>query len=150
MTTVETAAYQVYIAHNSATAGDNNFIGFGTEAAYTSRGGITYNRAAGLVSYNTMSDYRAKEVFGPVENPGATIDSLKVYTGKMLNATQSRPMLIAHEAQTVAPYAVTGKKDAINEDGTPHYQQMDTSALVPLLIAEVQSLRARVALLEGS
>jgi hypothetical protein len=149
MSTVPTAAYQPYIAHNSATAGDNNFMAFGTEAAYTGRGGISYNRAAGLVSFNTTSDYRAKEVFGPVENPGDTIDSLKVYTGKMLDATQSRPMLIAHEAQAVAPYAVTGEKDAVNEDGTPHYQQMDTSALVPLLIAEVQSLRARVAQLEG-
>ena len=146
---VDQAAFVPYIAHNTATAGDNNFMAFGTEAAYTGRGGISYNRTAGLVSYNTTSDYRAKEVFGPIETSGATIDSLKVYTGKMLGATQSRPMLVAHEAQAVAPYAVTGEKDAVNEDGTPHYQQMDVSALVPLLIAEVQSLRARVAQLEG-
>jgi hypothetical protein len=146
---VETSGFVPYIAWNQATTGDNNFMAFGTEAAYTGRGSISYNRTAGLVSYNTTSDYRAKEVFGPIETSGATIDSLKVYTGKMLGATQSRPMLVAHEAQAVAPYAVTGEKDAVNEDGTPHYQQMDVSALVPLLIAEVQSLRARVAQLEG-
>jgi hypothetical protein len=57
--------------------------------------------------------------------------------------------MIAHEAATVAPYAVTGSKDAVDGNGTPRYQQMDVSAFVPLLIAEVQDLRARVAALEG-
>jgi hypothetical protein len=134
---------------NTATSGDNNFIYFGTEAnGTTGRGSITYNRAGGLVAYNTTSDYRAKDIFGPVNNSGATIDALKVYIGRIKGATQSRPMLVAHEAQAVAPYSVTGEKDAVNEDGTPKYQQMDVSALVPLLIAEIQSLRARVAALE--
>jgi hypothetical protein len=135
---------------NTATSGDNNFIYFGTEAnGTTGRGSITYNRAGGLVAYNTTSDYRAKDIFGPVNNSGATIDALKVYIGRIKGATQSRPMLVAHEAQAVAPYSVTGEKDAVNEDGTPKYQQMDVSALVPLLIAEIQSLRARVAALEA-
>jgi hypothetical protein len=134
---------------NSSTTGDNAFIVFTTEAAATDRGGITYNRAGGLISYNTTSDYRAKNILGPVANPGATIDALKVYQGQMKDATQSRPMLVAHEAQEVAPYAVTGKKDAVNDDGTPKYQQIDVSSLVPLLIAEIQSLRARVAALEA-
>jgi hypothetical protein len=116
----------------------------------TLRGGINYNRAAGLVAYNTTSDYRAKDILGPVQNSGATIDALKVYEGQMKGATQSRPMLMAHEAQEHAPYAVTGEKDAVNEDGTPNYQQMDVSALVPLLLAELQSLRARVAALESN
>ena len=69
--------------------------------------------------------------------------------GQMKGATQSRPMLVAHEAQEHTPYAVTGEKDAVNEDGTPKYQQMDVSALVPLLLAELQSLRKRVAELES-
>lgn len=134
---------------NQATSGDNQFFSFGTEAAYTARGSISYNRAGGLVAYNTTSDYRAKDIIGPVQNPGATIDALKVYEGKMKGATQSRPMLVAHEAQEHAPYAVSGVKDEVNEDGTPKYQQMDVSSLVPLLLAEIQSLRARVAALEA-
>jgi hypothetical protein len=133
---------------NSATSGDNIFSEFKTEASPTFRGSITYNRAGGLVAYNTTSDYRAKDILGPVANPGATIDALKVYNGKMKGATVERPMLVAHEAQAVAPYSVTGEKDAVNDDGTPKYQQMDVSSLVPLLIAEIQSLRARVAQLE--
>lgn len=134
---------------NSANSGDNQFINFGTEGTFTSRGSISYNRGAGLVAYNTTSDYRAKEVFGAVTDSGATIDLLKVYRGKMIGATVERPMLIAHEAQAVAPYAVTGEKDAVDENGAPKYQQMDVSALVPLLIAEVQLLRARVKALES-
>jgi len=67
----------------------------------------------------------------------------------MKGATIERPMLIAHEAQAVAPYAVTGTKDEVDADGNPKYQQMDVSALVPLLIAEIQSLRARVQTLEA-
>ena len=134
---------------NRATSGNNTFSVFGTETSYTARGSITYNRAGGLVVYNTTSDYRAKDIIGPVQNSGATIDSLKVYEGQMKGATQSRPMLVAHEAQAVTPYAVTGEKDAVKKDGTPEYQQMDVSSLVPLLIAEIQSLRIRIAQLEA-
>jgi hypothetical protein len=119
------------------------------DSGQTFRGSIEYNRGTGLVAYNTTSDYRAKDILGPVANPGATIDALKVYEGQMKGATQSRPMLVAHEAQAVAPYSVTGEKDEVNEDGTPKFQQMDVSSLVPLLIAEIQSLRARVAALES-
>ena len=134
---------------NNETSGNNEFIEFATEASYTARGSITYNRGGGLVAYNTTSDYRAKDILGPVQNSGATIDALKVYEGVMKGATQSRPMLIAHEAQEYAPYAVSGVKDEVKEDGTPKYQQIDVSALVPLLLAEVQSLRKRVAELES-
>jgi hypothetical protein len=136
-------------AWNPATSGDNIFVAFRTETAETSRGTITYNRVGGLVAYNTTSDYRAKDILGSVTNSGAIIDALKVYEGKMKGATQSRPMLVAHEAQEVAPYAVTGEKDAVDDDGNPKYQQIDVSSFVPLLIAEIQSLRARVKALEA-
>lgn len=135
---------------STPTTGDNIFAQFGTEASYAGRGSITYNRAGGVVAYNTTSDYRAKDILGPVTDIGATIDALKVYSGKMKGATIARPMLVAHEAQEVVPYAVTGEKDAINKDGTDKYQQMDHQVLIPLLIAEIQSLRARVAQLEGT
>jgi len=59
-------------------------------------------------------------------------------------------MLVAHEAKEVAPYCVTGEKDAVNEEGNPIYQQMDHQVLVPLLIAEIQQLRIRVAALEAA
>jgi hypothetical protein len=134
---------------NRATTGDNKFVTFYTETSATARGSIDYNRAGGLTRYNTTSDYRAKDIIGVLGSTGDAIDAFKVYVGKMHGATQERPMLIAHEAQEIAPYAVSGSKDEVNEDGTPKYQQMDHSSLVPLLIAEVKSLRARVAALES-
>ena len=134
---------------NNAASGDNLFVEFLTDTAGTVRGTIDYNRAGGQVRYNTTSDYRAKEVYGPVDDSGEQIDALKVYRGKMLGATQERPMMIAHEAQEVVPYAVGGEKDAVDEDGKPKYQTMDHQILVPLLIAELQSLRKRVAELEA-
>jgi len=144
------SASTVFQAWNQATTGDNLFVQFYTEGGGgTLRGSIDYNRAGGLVRYNTTSDYRAKDIYGLLDDSGETIDALKVYRGKMHGATMERPMLIAHEAQEIAPYAVTGEKDAVNEDGTPKFQQMDTSSLVPLLIAEIQSLRSRVAALEA-
>ena len=130
------------IIHNATTTGDNVFLDFGTEASYTSRGSITYNRAGGLVAYNTTSDYRAKDISGSVTNSGALIDSIPVYMGKMKDATQERPMFIAHETPA---YAHTGVKDAVDADGNPVYQQMDASALIPVMWAEIQSLRKRLA-----
>jgi len=135
---------------NTATSGNNGFALFQTEATPVTRGSITYNRAGGVVAYNITSDYRAKTLLGALENPGETIDALKVYRGVMNGATIERPMLIAHEAQEVAPYCVTGEKDAVDDDGNPIYQQMDHQVLVPLLIAEIQQLRARVVALEAA
>jgi hypothetical protein len=108
----------------------------------SSRGSVQYNRGTGFLLYNTTSDYRAKDILGPVTDSGAVIDSTPVYIGKMKGATQSRPMFIAHETPS---YAHTGEKDAVDADGNPVYQQMDASTLVPVMWAEIQSLRKRLA-----
>jgi len=143
-------------AWNNATTGDNIFINFRTETADTTRGNITYNRAGGLVAYNTTSDYRAKDIRGPVTDALTTVSQFKPYMGTMKGATVERPMFVAHETQAVAPYAVVGEKDAVNEAGDPVFQQMDHSTLVPLLTAAIQeqqalitSLTARIAALEA-
>jgi hypothetical protein len=77
-----------------------------------------------------------------VTDSGALIDSVPVYMGKMKWATEERPMFIAHETPS---YAHTGEKDAVDADGNPVYQQMDASALIPVMWAEIQSLRKRLA-----
>ena len=79
---------------SGTTSGSPYFIGFWTETSATLRGSIQYNRGAGLVAYNTTSDYRAKDIFGTWADAGETIDGLKVYRGKMKGATIERPMLI--------------------------------------------------------
>jgi hypothetical protein len=64
---------------------------------------------------------------------------------------------IAHELQEVVPECVTGEKDAVDADGNPQYQGIDTSFLVATLTAAIQELRgivdsqaARIAALEGA
>ena len=141
-----TSNVNVLALWNSAATGDNQLVQFFTDGG-AGRGSITYNRAGGLTAYNTTSDYRAKDIIGPLTESGALIDSVPVYMGKMKGATQERPMFIAHE---VPAYAHTGEKDAVDADGKPVYQQMDASALVPVLWAEIQSLRARVAAIESN
>jgi hypothetical protein len=126
---------------NNGTSGNNIIVEFGTETSFTGRGSVTYNRAGGVLLFNTTSDYRAKDITGPVTNSGALIDSVPVYMGKMHGATQERPMFIAHETPA---YAHTGEKDAVDADGNPKYQQMDASALIPVMWAEIQSLRQRL------
>jgi hypothetical protein len=135
------------IANNGFALNDTNassisvgYVNFSRSG--TSKGGISYSNTSGLVSYNTTSDYRAKDIIGPVTGSGALIDSVPVYMGKMHGATQERPMFIAHETPE---YAHTGEKDAVDADGNPVYQQMDASALIPVMWAEIQSLRARLA-----
>ncbi|NBW23115.1 MAG: tail fiber domain-containing protein, partial [Caulobacteraceae bacterium] len=127
---------------NASVSGNALFINFGTEGTFTGRGSILYDRTAGLTVYNTTSDYRAKDIFGPVENALQTVLQLKPYIGKMKGASIKRPMFVAHETQEVAPYAVTGEKDALDKDGKPQLQQMDHSTLVPLLTAAIQELKA--------
>jgi hypothetical protein len=141
----------------AATSGDNIFANFLTETSPTIRGSISYNRAGGLVVYNTTSDYRAKTVNGLVENALAKVALLKPSTGRMNGATEDIDFFVAHELKEVVPSAVTGEKDAVNEDSTPKYQMVDKSALIPLLTAAIQeqqalitSLTARIAALEGT
>jgi hypothetical protein len=150
------SANEVIDVWNSATSGDNVFIEWQTDGGPTARGTVTYNRTGGLVAYNTTSDYRAKDIAGPIEDASSTVLSLKPYMGTMKGATVERPMFVAHEVQDVAPYAVTGEKDAVDQDGNPKYQQMDHSALVPLLTAalqealnKIEALEARITALEA-
>jgi hypothetical protein len=156
-TTSGGASYACQYVHNTATSGNNEFITFGTEGTWTARGAINYNRGAGLVAYNTTSDYRAKNILGNIENAIGTVNNLKVHNAIMKEATIERPMFVAHELQVEAPYAVTGEKDAEDKDGNPVYQQVDASSLVPLLTKAIQEqqvmieeLKAKVAALEAA
>jgi hypothetical protein len=136
-------ANSVFTAWNDSTSGNNLLIDFYTDGG-TLRGSITYNRGAGLVAYNTSSDYRSKDIIGSVENALTTVDSLLVHNAIMKGATQERPMFVAHELQEYAPYAVTGEKDEVDQDGNPKMQQVDASSLVPLLTKAIQELKTEL------
>jgi hypothetical protein len=138
------------IAWNADTAGDNNFIQFFTEATLTSRGSITYNRAAGQVAYNITSDYRLKEDIKPLNGAINRIASLKPSTYKLKETGFVCEGFIAHELAEVVPMAVTGAKDAVDSDGKPLYQAVDLSKIVPILVAAIQELSAEVNALKNA
>ncbi len=56
---------------------------------------------------------------------------------------------LAHEVSSVVPEAVTGEKDAVDNDGKPIHQGIDQSKLVPLLVKTIQELEARITALEA-
>jgi hypothetical protein len=116
----------------------------------TTVGTITNNTAA--VAYNTTSDYRLKENIAPVVDGITRLQQLKPSRFNFIS-DPSRIVdgFIAHEVQDIVHEAITGEKDAVDDDGNPVYQGIDQSKLVPLLtaalqeaIGEIESLKARL------
>jgi hypothetical protein len=117
-------------------------------------GNIQTNGSA--TAYNTSSDYRLKENIAPMTGALATVAQLKpvTYDWKAGGSSQG---FIAHELQAVVPDAVSGEKDAVDAEGNPIHQGIDTSFLVATLTAAIQELKAtvdaqaaRIAELEGA
>jgi hypothetical protein len=99
------------------------------------------------VVYTATSDHRLKTVVGAVSGQGARIDALEPieYTWNS-NGLRTRGFL-AHKFQEVYADSVTGTKDAVDADGNPVYQAMQASSseVIADLVAEIQSLRQRLA-----
>jgi len=113
-------------------------------------GSITQAGTTGVL-YNVTSDYRLKTVIGAVSGSGARIDALEPieYEWKA-DGSRTRGFL-AHKFQEVYAGSVSGTKDAVDADGKPVYQSMQASSseVMADLVAEIQSLRQRVASLEA-
>jgi len=104
-------------------------------------GTITFTTTA--TSYNTSSDERLKENI--TDAPAGNIDDIKVrsFDWKADGSHQDYGM-IAQELEAVAPYAVS--KGETEDD----MWSVDYSKLVPMLIKEIQDLKAEVAALKGA
>lgn len=100
-------------------------------------------------TYNTTSDYRLKENVQPMTGALAKVSALKPCTYTWKADGSAGQGFIAHELQDVVPDAVFGEKDAVDEDGNPRYQGVDTSFLVATLTAAIQELTARLEVLEN-
>jgi len=114
-------------------------------------GNITRVTTTNAVTYNTTSDYRLKTVTGTVTGQGERIDALKPIDYQWKEGNQQTRGFLAHEFQTVYPNSVSGDKDAVDADGKPIYQvmQASTAEVIADLVAEIQSLRQRIATLEN-
>jgi hypothetical protein len=107
-------------------------------------------------TYNTSSDYRLKEDVAPMTGALDKVALLKPVTYKWKVDGSDGQGFIAHELQEVVPECVSGEKDAVDAEGNPEYQGVDTSFLVATLTAAIQEqqtiindLKARIETLEA-
>lgn len=120
---------------------------YGTTTSSTSVGSISISSTT--TSYNTSSDYRLKTNVQPMTDAVTKIKALKPVTYTWKKDGSVGQGFIAHELQAVFPDAVTGVKDAVDAEGKPKYQGVDTSFLVGALTAALQEALARIEALEA-
>lgn len=127
------------VFNDTATSGSTAFIRFRYNGSLI--GSVSTNGST--TSYLTSSDYRLKENVQPMSGALEKVALLKpcTYSWKATGAVDQG--FIAHELQEVFPAAVTGEKDAVNEDGSINPQGIDTSFLVATLTAAIQELNAK-------
>ncbi len=91
-------------------------------------------------AFTTSSDYRLKENIVPLTDAADRVNQLRVHRFNFLADPDTVvDGFLAHEAQAIVPECVTGTKDEVDENGTPVYQGIDQSKLVPLLTAALQN-----------
>jgi hypothetical protein len=105
-------------------------------------GSITWTGST--TTYATSSDYRLKNTVEPMTGALERIAALKPVTYKWNIDDSNSEGFIAHELAEVCPQAVVGEKDAVDAEGNPQYQGIDTSFLVATLTAAIQELKALV------
>ena len=106
-------------------------------------GGVAQSGTTG-VSFNTSSDQRLKENIADADDAGSKIDAIQVrkFDWKVDGSHQDYGM-VAQELLEVAPEAVSAPEDPEDMMG------VDYSKLVPMMLKEIQSLRARINALEA-
>ena len=139
---------------------NRNFV----NATGTQVGSIQIN--SGSTAFNTTSDYRLKDNPQPLTGSGEFIDALQPKTWTWNHSDGGTGVgFIAHEAAEAGlGLCVSGEKDEVGldqveneqtgeyeEQVVPKYQQVDysNSELIANMVAELQSLRARIETLEG-
>jgi hypothetical protein len=109
----------------------------------TNVGNISVSTTA--ATYNTSSDYRLKTDVEPLTGALARLSGLKPSRFRFKSdPTGKFDGFIAHEVSPIVPEAVTGEKDGDLMQG------LDAGKIVPLLVAAVQELAARVEALENA
>lgn len=126
------------------TSGSNNltYCAFFNSSG-TVAGTITHTGST-TVAYNTSSDYRLKENIAPMTGALNTVAQLNPVTYTWKEDQTAGQGFIAHELAEVVPDCVTGEKDAVDADGNPKYQGIDTSFLVATLTAAIQEQQALI------
>ena len=140
---VSTASGTACVSYRNTAGASSTFAFFINSGASAIIGSITNNADTGTL-YNITSDVRLKENIVDADDAASLIDALQVRKFDWKDsASHQRYGFIAQELLEVAPEAVYQPEDPEDMMG------VDYSKLVPMLVKELQSLRARVAQLEG-
>jgi len=133
-----TDPFSIGVKGESATQG---FIGF-FDSTNTEVGRI--GKSGSNTTYVTSSDYRLKDTIAPMTGALEKVAALKPVTYKWKIDGSDGQGFIAHELAEVEPGCVTGEKDAVDAEGKPQYQGIDTSFLVATLTAAIQEQQAMI------
>ena len=109
-------------------------------------------------AYNTSSDYRLKENIADITDATTRVKQLQPKRFNFIeNADTTVDGFIAHEVSSIVPEAITGEKDAVDENGDIAPQGIDQSKLVPVLtkalqeaITKIEELETRIQTLENN
>jgi hypothetical protein len=126
---------------------ENNTDNVGRGSFNFQRGGVLVGQIVttnSTCAYNSVSDYRLKENITPITGALNKVAQLNPVTYKWKSNGLDGQGFIAHELQAVVPDCVTGEKDAVDADGNPKYQGIDTSFLVATLTAAIQEQQALI------
>jgi hypothetical protein len=108
------------------------------------KGSINFD-GSNAITYTSSSDQRLKSNIADADDAGSKVDAIQVRKFDWISDGSHQDYgMVAQELQTVAPEAVSAPEDPDEMMG------VDYSKLVPMLVKEIQSLRARVAQLENN
>ena len=131
------------------------------------------NVTGSATSYVTSSDYRLKENITAIQGAGDIVKMMRPCTYTFKSDGSWHDGFLAHELQELHPRAVTGSKDAmqdeeyevtpavLDEDGVvvseavmgtrsvPDYQGVDYSKLTPILTAALKEALTKIEVLEA-
>ena len=112
-------------------------------------GYLLADRSANSVSLSNASDYRLKENVASLSSSTDKIKALNPVSYNFIGQTKVVEGFLAHEIQTQFPNAVTGEKDAVNENGEINPQLLDYTKIIPVLVGTIKELTARIEALEA-
>ena len=150
----------MYFNKIGGTSNDNRIMQFASSGSV-----IGYiNRSGSNTQFATSSDYRLKKDVVALPNGIERVKQLRPVAFKWISDNSDMEGFLAHEAQEICPYAVSGTKDEValedhgdKKKGDMIVQSVDYGEFTPLLtaamkqlIAKVETLEAKVAALEGS
>jgi len=137
---------QWYIGSNSGIKGGTTYSTLTATAGGTS-GGV--NLTSGATSWTSASDARLKNVTGTYTNALSDIAQLQPVKFTWKSDTENKPQVgvLAQSVQSVVPEAIDHIR--VDKEDETDYLGVRYTELIPLLIASIQELNAKVTALEA-